>query len=277
MWGTTGIFVKLLTPYGFSSLQLTAIRATVAFISMAIFALIKDRRIFRARPSQILIYATMGVSICATAAFYFLSIGATSISTAVMLMYTAPIYVMIYSVIFFKEKFSVLKLLSVIFMFVGCALVSGIIGTSGFSVYGIIMGILAGISFAVYNVANKISAKKDCDSTSATLYSFAFMSLSALIVSKPLEIPHIIANDLFPVLPLSVALGIVTCVLPYFLYTISMRSLDASTASALGTIEPMAATLYSVIIFNEKLSIYSVIGISLILAAVIMLGKNEKN
>ena len=110
---------------------------------------------------------------------------------------------------------------------------------------------------------------------SATLYSFAFMSLSALIVSKPFEIPQIIATNIFPLLPLCIALGIVTCVLPYFIYAISMRTLDAGTASSLGMIDPMAATLYSVIIFNEKLSVYAIIGIVLILSAVIMLGKSE--
>ena len=123
LWATSGIFVKLLAPYGFSSLQMTAMRATVSFLCLAIYVLLTDRQKFHASPTDILIYAAMGVCIFGTASCYFISMQATSISTSVVLMYTAPIYVTVFSAIFFGEKFSKLKLLSVICMIVGCALV----------------------------------------------------------------------------------------------------------------------------------------------------------
>ena len=76
-------------------------------------------------------------------------------------------------------------------------------------------------------------------------------------------------------IPLILALGIVTFVLPYLLYTLALKELPAGTASALGIVEPMAATVFSVVIFREALSVYSVVGIVLILLAVFLLGKAE--
>ena len=69
--------------------------------------------------------------------------------------------------------------------------------------------------------------------------------------------------------------GIVTCFLPYFLYNLAMKDLPAGTASALGIVEPMAATVFSIVIFKEEVSVFSVIGIILILTAVFLLGKAE--
>ena len=54
-----------------------------------------------------------------------------------------------------------------------------------------------------------------------------------------------------------------------------MRDLPAGTASALGIVEPMAATVFSVLFLGERLSILPAVGIVLILGAVFMLGKSE--
>ena len=58
-------------------------------------------------------------------------------------------------------------------------------------------------------------------------------------------------------------------------YTKAMRTLPAGTASALGIVEPMAATVFSIAFLDERLSVISVAGIILILLAVFLLGKAE--
>ena len=78
------------------------------------------------------------------------------------------------------------------------------------------------------------------------------------------------------IVPLMIALGVTTFVLPYFLYTLAMRDLPAGTASALSIVEPMAATVFSVVLFHEAMSVASVIGIVLILLAVFLLSRDEK-
>ena len=71
--------------------------------------------------------------------------------------------------------------------------------------------------------------------------------------------------------------GVTTCVAPYFLYTFALRELPAGTASSLGILEPMSATLLSAVFLSEIPDPLSWVGILLILAAVVMLGLAEKN
>lgn len=275
LWGSSAAFVKFLTPYGFPSFQLTFVRGAVSFICMALYALIFDRSLFKISLKELFYLFFVGASLFGCAGCYFTSMQMTSVSTAVTLMYTAPIYVMIFSVLFLGEKFSKFKLVSVICMLLGCCLVSGLIGGIKFNLPGIIIGFVAGISFAAYNVLTKISVDRRCKPFTATMYSSLFMTVVALFVSDIGTLGTNISHAPLITIPLLVGLGVVTFVVPYFLYSSAMKNLPVGTVSSLSTVEPMSATLFSIIIFGEKLTISSVLGILLIVLAVILLGKSE--
>ena len=201
-----------------------------------------------------------------------MSLSATSISTAVVLMYTAPIYVTIFSAVFLGETFSKLKIAALVMMIVGCSLVSGIAGGLKFDMLGIIYGIISGVSFASYNILTKICMQKKYSPISTNLYGSAFMAIIALACSKPLMIIEHTAKNVALLVPSILALGIVTFVLPYLFYALGMRSLPAGTTSALSTVEPLSACIFGILLFNEKPSVSSVIGMLLILLAVVLLG-----
>lgn len=276
LWGTSGIFVKFLAPYGITSLQMTFIRGIVASLSMCIFILITNRNLFKTNFKEILLFIGSGASFFLTASCYYQSMQLTSVSTAVVLMYTAPIFVMIYSVSFLGEKLSTMKILSVAGMLVGCALTSGIIGDLKFDAVGIAVGFLSGIAYASYNIFTKIEMKKGINPMKANLYCFLFSVILGLIVSKPAGIMDAIVITPSVVIPLCIGMGIFACILPYFLYTIALREIPAGMASSLGILEPMAATILSVVILGEKLSIYSIVGIVLILGSVFLLSREKQ-
>ena len=179
----------------------------------------------------------------------------TSISTAVILMYSAPVFVLIYSIIFFKEKITPKKLIAVIFILVGCGLVSGIIGDIKFDLLGIIVGLLSGISYALYNIFTKIEMHNNSNPLTVSFYNFAVMSLAALIICDAPKLITLFSKNPVFTFPMAIGLGICTCVLPYFLYTLGIKSLPAGVASALGIVEPMSATIFSVLLFGEKLTV----------------------
>lgn len=275
LWGTSGIFVHYLAPFGFSSLQLVFFRTVVSTVVMLAYILATDKSLVRASRSELLLYAISGLCLFGTGSFYYISMRATSVSTAVVLMYTAPVIVMIYSVMFLGEKFTALKGVSLVCMLIGCALVSGIIGGLKFDAYGIIMGFMSGVSYSAYNILTKIQMRRGNNPITATLYCFGFAAIAALILCKPWGIAPCIAKSPAVTLPLLVTIGLATCVAPYFLYTLSLRALPVGTAAALGIVEPMAATVYSVVIFGEELGIYSICGIVLILGAVFLLSRSD--
>ena len=276
LWGTSGIFVKFLAPYGYSSLQLTAVRGMVSFLFFLVYSAIKDKSAFKVSPKELIFFLCIGLSQFGTAAFYFMSMTATSISTAVVLMYTAPIYVTVFSAIFLGEKFSKPKVLALFMMIVGCVLVSGLVGGLKFDALGIVLGIISGISYASYNIFTKLTMMRSYSPISSNLYGSFFMMLTALAVSKPLGIVQYTAKAPFILIFSLIALGVVTFVLPYLFFALGMRELPAATASALSTVEPLSACAFGIIIFGEKPDVFSLSGIVLILLAVFLLGYSEK-
>lgn len=276
LWGTSGIFVNYLAPYGVTSLQMTFIRGLVAFACMGIFVLVSDRSVFKTDFKEILLFAGSGFSFFMTASFYYQAMQLTSVSTAVVLMYTAPIFVMIYSVAFLGEKLSPIKLIAVIGMIVGCALTSGIITGFKMDAVGIALGLLSGIAYAAYNIFTKIEMQKGINPIKANLYCFLFSVFAGVVVAKPAGILDCISQNPSVVIPLCVGMGIFSCILPYFIYTIALKEIPAGTAASLGIIEPMAATILSVLVLGERLSLYSVTGIVLILGSVFLLSREMK-
>ena len=183
----------------------------------------------------------------------------------------------ILSVIFLGEKFSALKGVAIGVIFVGCCLVSGLVGGFKFDTIGILFGVASGISYAAYNLLTKITLKKGANAVSATIYGFLFMTLTALIFASPRDVVSHAAQKTTSAIPLLIGLGVFTFVLPYFLYTLSMRDLSAGTATALGIIEPMAACVFSFALLGEQPDVFSIAGIILILGAVFMLSLAENN
>ena len=274
-WGTSPIFVHYLAPYGFTSQQMTAVRGTVSFICMLVYVLISNRELFKIKFKDLVLCAVVGATLFGSAFCYYTAMQLTSASTAVVLMYTAPIYVMLFSVLFFGEKFSKGKLIALIMMLLGCCLVSGIITGLKFNVGGILVGILTSFVYAAYNILTKVSMQRKMNAITVTLYSFMFMCIIALSICKPVALIGNIVSAPMPTIPLCIGLAVATFVMPFFLFTWSMKYLPAGIASALSVVEPMAATVFSAVLFLEIPDVPSIIGIVLILTAVYLLGRSE--
>jgi drug/metabolite transporter (DMT)-like permease len=112
-------------------------------------------------------------------------------------------------------------------------------------------------------------------SVTASFYSIMFMAIFAIAFCSPWEIPSIVAKDPAVTLPLIIALGVVTHVIPYLLYSNAMSFLPAGTTTAMGIVEPMSATLFSIVLLGEVPTVWSIIGIALILLAVFLLSRTE--
>lgn len=273
MWGTSGIFVHYLSPLGFSPLQMVAARGSVSFVCISAFALVKRRDFFRAKPRDLLLYFFIGVSLFFTCFCYYTAIASTSVATAAMLLGLSPVYAIFFSILFLGEKMSPLKAVAVIGILAGGVLVSGIIGGMVFDLFGLVMGVLAGVAYAAYSVLTKIAGRRDCPAGATTLYGFLVMAVISVAVSDPAAAFRTIAESPLPSIPLLIGIGIVTFILPYSMFTVSLKHISAGTGSSLGVVEPLTATLFSVFLFDEKLNLPSLIGVILILVSVVLLGR----
>lgn len=276
LWGTSPIFVNSFKPYGFSSMELAAIRNIVSAAAILLFVLIKNPKLLKAKPKEIGLFILSGIFLYTTCVTYYLAMQLTSPATAVVLMYIAPMIVMVVSVMFFGEKFTWLKGVAVVAVVVGCGLVTGIIGGMKFSLAGILTGVASGLAYSSYNICVKIEMRRGNDAATATVYCFIAAGIAAFICANPVSFIEAVKENMPEMLPLGLGIGLCTGLLPYLLYTLSLKWLPVGTASAMSSIEPLSATIFSVVLYNEVLGVQGVIGVLLILASVIMLSKGEE-
>jgi drug/metabolite transporter (DMT)-like permease len=125
------------------------------------------RRIQIPRPDliQCLILGILGVAV--SNYFYYLAIQKTSVAIAIVLQYTAPVWVLLYVVAQGQQKLTLQKVASVVVAIAGIALTIGIIGGRSTSPlhldrWGLIAAMVASFSFAFYNLAgHRILARHD--------------------------------------------------------------------------------------------------------------------
>lgn len=272
LWGCMGLFVRTLqNEFGFGSLEIVCMRLTVAAIAFVVTAILKKSLSIKLCDVPLLF--SMGFfGIMLLSVTYFLSMTYSSLAVAAILMYTAPAFVLASSVILFKEKLTGGKIVSLILAFAGCVFVSGISKeTKGAGTVGVIMGILSGITYGSYSIFGTYALKK-YDSYTASTWAFIFAALASLAICNVGEIATKIVSSETPlkIIALAVGMGIFTAYMPFFLYTIGLSKTAASKAIIVASVEPLAATIVGFVIYGESLTIYTVAGIVLILASVVL-------
>ena len=276
-WGSMGIFVRYLNAAGFSSIQIVSIRVTLAALVFCIVLFVKDRSGFRISLRDLPLFLGLGFgSILFFTVCYFTAITMMPLSTAAILLYTSPIWIMLMSVLFFHEKLDGKKIVALVLAFAGCVLVSGISG-EGMTLAGLLIGLGSGLGYGLYSILGTIALRRYSPYT-VTAYTFLFAAAGSWLICRPADMISIFINAEDPLmLVLYCCLtALVTAVIPFLAYTLGLRTVEASRAGILATIEPLVATLIGILIFSEPLTILSGLGILLILSAVILLNLKKR-
>lgn len=271
-WGSMGIFVRRLSTFGFSSIQIVCIRVILAALVFSLILRVHEPSGFRIALRDLPLFLGLGFgSILFFTVCYFTAITMMSLSTAAILLYTSPIWIMLMSVLFFHEKLTARRIIALLLAFGGCVLVSGISG-GGLSVTGLLIGLGSGFGYGLYSILGTVALRRYSPFT-VTTWTFLFAALGSLLISRPAEIAAKIsaAPSVSGLLCFCLITALVTAVIPFMAYTLGLRSVEASKAGILATVEPMVATLFGIFVFSEPLTLSSALGILLILAAVVVL------
>ena len=270
-WGSMGIFVRHLTGLGFSSIQIACLRLTLAGLIFAIILLIKEPKGFKISVRDVPWFLVLGlVSILFFTCCYFTAINLMTMSTAAILLYTSPIWVMILAIIVLKEKITVQKIIALILAFAGCVLVSGFGGKV--SLPGILAGLGAGLGYGLYSIFGKFVLKKYSPLT-VTCYTFLIAGAGSVFVANPPDLINKISmiDDHLGLFGFTLLTSIVTAVVPFLLYTFGLNKTTAGKAAVLATVEPAAATLFGFFVMKETIGPVAILGIVLVFSAIVIL------
>ena len=276
-WGNMGIFVRHLEAYGFTAIQIVSIRLTLAAVLFSIIQIFIDRSGFKIALRDIPLFLGLGLgSILFFTICYFSAITMMPLSTAAILLYTSPIWIMLMSVLFFHEKLNAKKLIALGFAFAGCVLVSGISG-EGITVIGLLLGLGSGLGYGLYSILGTVALRRYSPYT-VTTWTFIFAACGSWFVNRPAEMisKFQAAGNLPLLLGFCLMTALITAVIPFLTYTLGLKTVEASKAGIIATLEPVVATIIGIVCFGEGLTILSATGILLVLSAVVVLNVRGK-
>lgn len=273
LWGTMGLFVRHLNAMGLSSMEVVETRSVLAAGILFLFTFFRDRRLLKVQRNQLWPLICSGLfSILFFNYCYFSTIAIMDMSAAAILLYTAPIFVMLLSLVFFREKLTLRKVVALLVAFGGCCLVSGIGSSSArLTAAGLLLGLGSGIGYALYSIFSRFSLNQGLNSITITDYTFLFASIGGLFFADLPSILSAFRQYGLSLLGFMVIYVLVTTVAPYLLYTYGLKHVENGVASVLASVEPVIATILGFLVFSESPTISSLLGILLVMLALILL------
>lgn len=270
-WGIISLFIRRLNAAGLSPMSVVAVRCVGGAVLLSLALLLKDRSVFRVRPRDLIYFVGTGViSLFLFTLFYFTCMELCSVAVAAILLYTAPVFVVVLSALIWKDPITKRKIAALFLALSGCVLVTGLFGSSvTLTLTGFLLGIGSGFFYALYTIFGRMAISKGYNSYTVTLYTFFFGSVCSLLT---LRVDEFAAGLRQPGIPLvMLLLVVVSTVTPYLLYTKGLERVESGTASIIACVEPVVATLVSVFVFQEPFTLCIGLGIVCILGAVLIL------
>ncbi len=271
LWGCLSLFVSALSDRGFDSKEIGLIRISLCTVMLLIIILIRDRSLLRVRLRDMWMFVGTGIiSVTLFSYCYFTTVINVEAGIAASLLYTSPVFVMLFSAVLFRERITAQKIAAIVLTVAGVALVSGMLGSgSALGPLDLLTGIGAGLFYSLYSIFG-VYALRRYSSLTVTFYTFLLGTVGFLFMTNPIAVIEKTAADPI-VIPMELGLALFNGLLPYLFYTIGLGHTDASVAGVLVAVEPLVGCLIGIFVFRESVNPAKLIGIALILSAIVLM------
>jgi drug/metabolite transporter (DMT)-like permease len=263
-FGFLGIFGKLAFQSGMTVGELLTARFTLAAFIMWAVLLVTNRKLIFIPKKQILVSCLLGIfGYAVFSTLYFKSIQGLSVSLAVILLFTFPIFVNIGSYFFLKQKMNLNQIFASALSLFGIAVL--LWGPMTFQSYeSVLSALLAALTYAVYVLASG-HYQKDINALSSSLYVITSAAIALFIFHRP-DLNVFLSfkiNQIYYIFGLS----IISTILPISFFLMGMQKMKSSKAAIIVTIEPVIAVLAGYFILNESISFQQFVGALFVLCA----------
>ena len=267
------IFVKLVYKSGANPINTLVLRFLFSAFILLIYIRIKNINLYinKNQMKIILFMSICGYSI--TSILIFFSYKFIDVGIAGMIIHSYPLIVMILSIIFLKEKFRLKKLLCSMLTFIGIVLMIGVKEKSSVNLIGVILAILAAISYAIYCIEADNKYIKYLNEYVVTFYVICVTTIIGLVTGlltnsfkKPIGWMGIV---------LIIFIALFSTVISLIFFIKGVKIIGPINASILSALEPVTSLVLGVIVLGEKLSLNVVLGGLLIIFSMLLLSNDD--
>jgi drug/metabolite transporter (DMT)-like permease len=279
-----GVAAKVLREANMDAFHLTQIRSTGAALILLTFAFIKGKDQLYARRDELkdlILFGIIGIS--AVTSFYFFALKYLFVSVALIIEFTATIWIALYLRFVKKKHISPIMWLGIACAFSGLILVSQIWSSSSLHPVGVAVAFADAFALAYYFLAaDRLTQTRS--SLSLITWGIGVAAIFWAIILPWWNFPFKYLTDTYslsgnlseysaPGWALILWIIIIGTVIPYLLTVTGIRELSAGTSSVIGMIEPIFAGVIAWILLNEALSEIQLIGCVVVLFGIYLADK----
>jgi len=260
-------------------------RSTIALLILAPLLLVSNRSALSVRKGHLAQFFLLGVlGLAGSNYFYYFAIEKTTVATAIVLQYVAPVWVLLYMLARGRQRPTLQRIAGVLLAVVGCAFAVGEIAAHGsfpwlaisgvrFDKLGVLAAEGAAVTFAFYNVYAQHLVQL-YQRWTVLVYALLGAALFWIIVNPPWKIvaQHYSGGQWLFMLIFSIA----SMLIPFSLYFTGLQYLDPTRAIVTACLEPVWAILLTAIILGEWVSPIQVLGIAIVLAATVLVQRPDR-
>jgi len=266
-----GILGPVVKAIGLPSSAVACLRAVIAGITLALYYFLSKRSVSKETMKRCMLPLFIcGVCLAGDWICLFTAYNYTSVATATICYYLEPVFVILGSALFLKEKIKGRHYICILIAFFGVALVSGI-AENGLPKISEMFGALIAMAGAIFYSSIILINKKYLSDVDPV-----YRTEVQLVVAAILTIPYVLATEdvsSFVFTPKSIALllflGVIMTAFTYIVYFSNIVRIPTKTAAIFSYGDPVVAVLVSVLFMHEPITIYGIIGAVLVIGAAI--------
>ena len=260
IWGSNGVIVNSVPYDAYAIAFLRVLFASLTLLPIVLLTR-KPEMMSAARSWRVML--SLGLLLALGWTLLFHSMKLITIANAVLLNFTAPIFVALLAPLFLKEKLNKSTLLALAISVAGIAVISyqQNLQISHLNLLGVILGLLAGLAYAGFIIASK----KALSSFSSQVIAFYSYSVASIFLF-PFVIGTEFSSDLTSWMLLLV-LGIFNTGFAVTLYLKGLAMIKAQKAVVLTYLEPASAVVFGFLFLSQQPTPHMLVGGFLILIA----------
>lgn len=270
-FGFNGVIAKLVLGTGMSAWRLTEIRCLGAFTVFLLYVLSKGAKSLRTTKAELPSLLAFGfIGIAAVQVFYFVAIARLHVSIALIIEFTAPIWIALWLRFVKKKHVSQLMWLGLSLGFLGLMLVAQVWKGLTLNGIGVIAAFVDALALAGYFlIGEKLGKKKSSEVMMVWGLGIASIFFAIILpwwkfpfslLTEKVDLSGRFAGTFTPGWVLVLCVIIFGTVVPYFCVVTGLKGLSASKASVIGMLEPIFAGIFAWWWLDESFNLIQLIG-----------------